>query len=297
MFRLFLQRLIIFLKAVGYFFSRTLPGRVLAFLSLPLALLTLALWEPDRSPAIFDVQMHYNEDAWSLYPAKGLMRAMQHYNVPWVAVSSTPNEGTAKMIEADRLRVVPLFVPYRNHADRDDWLENPELIEWMTSELDLGDYRGIGEFHLYDGRVNVPAVRRLLALSVERQLVLNVHGEPGVNRKILTIEPGIRVLWAHAGLRTHPRLVGEMLELHRNLWAELSHRADIAPDGQLAPEWRALFERFPDRFMLGSGTYTNDFWFRYNLTLSRTREWLRQLRPALAERIAHQNALDLFTRP
>ena len=297
MFRLFLQRLIIFLKAVGYFFSRTLPGRVLAFLSLPLALLTLALWEPDRSPAIFDVQMHYNEDAWSLYPAKGLMRAMQHYNVPWVAVSSTPNEGTAKMIEADRLRVVPLFVPYRNRADRDDWLENPELIEWMTSELDLGDYRGIGEFHLYDGRVNVPAVRRLLALSVERQLVLNVHGEPGVIRKILTIEPGIRVLWAHAGLRTHPRLVGEMLELHRNLWAELSHRADIAPDGLLAPEWRALFERFPDRFMLGSGTYTNDFWFRYNLTLSRTREWLRQLRPALAERIAHQNALDLFTRP
>jgi len=296
-FRLILQRLIIFLKALGYFFSRTLPGRVLVFLSLPLALLTLALWEPDRSPAIFDVQMHYNEDAWSLYPAKGLMRAMQHYNVPWVAVSSTPNEGTAKMIEADRLRVVPLFVPYRNRADRDHWLENPELIEWMTSELDLGDYRGIGEFHLYDGRVNVPVVRRLLALSVERQLVLNVHGEPGVIRKILTIEPGIRVLWAHAGLRTHPRLVGEMLELHRNLWAELSHRADIAPDGQLAPEWRALFERFPDRSLLGSGTYTNDFWFRYNLTLSRTREWLRQLPPALAERIAHENARDLFARP
>jgi len=98
-------------------------------------------------------------------------------------------------------------------------------------------------------------------------------------------------------MKIRPRLVGEMLELHPNLWAELSHRADIAPDGQLAPEWRNLFERFPDRFMLGSGTYTNDFWFRYNLTLTRTREWLRQLRPALAERIAHQNALDLFARP
>lgn len=297
MLRLFLQWLIRLLKTLGHFFARTLPGRVLIFLSLPLALLALAFWEPDRSPAIFDVQMHYNEDAWSLYPAKGLMRAMQRYNVPWVAISSTPNEGTAKMIEADRLRVVPLFVPYRNHADRDHWLENPELIEWMTEELNLGDYRGIGEFHLYDGRVNVPAVRRLLALSVERRLVVNVHGEAGVIRQLLTIEPGIRVLWAHAGLRTDPRLVGEMLELHPNLWAELSHRADIAPDGQLAPEWRNLFERFPDRFMFGSGTYTNDFWFRYNLTLTRTREWLRQLRPALAERIAHQNALDLFARP
>jgi hypothetical protein len=77
---------------------------------------------------------------------------------------------------------------------------------------------------------------------------------------------------------------------------ELSHRADIAPDGKLAPEWRELFERYPDRFMLGSGTYNNDFWFRYGLILAQAREWLRQLRPALAERIAHENARDLFAR-
>src|SRR4030066_492041 len=296
MLRLFLQRLAIFLKALGYFFSRTLPGRVLVFLSLPLTLLAVALWEPDRSPPVFDVQMHYNDDAWPLYSAKGLMRAMQRYNVPWVAVSSTPNDGTAKLVEADRLRVIPLFVPYRNRADRDNWLENPELIEWVTAELDRGIYRGIGEFHLYEGRVDVPAVRRLVALAVERGLVLSVHGEANVIQKLLTFDPKMRVLWAHTGMKTRPRLAGEMLELHPNLWAELSHRADIAPDGQLAPEWRNPFERFPDRFMLGSCTYTNDFWFRYNLTLSRTREWLRQLRPALAERIAHQNALHPFSR-
>jgi hypothetical protein len=297
MFRFFLQRLGSILKALGHFFSRTLAGRALVFLSLPLALLAVAFWEPDQSPPIFDVQMHYNEDAWPLYPAKGLMRAMQRYDVPWVAVSSTPNEGTAKMIEADRLRVVPLFVPYRNREDRDNWLDNPKLIEWMTAELDRGMYRGIGEFHLYNGRVDVPAVRRLVALAVERRLVLNVHGEADVIQQLLTFDPNMRVLWAHAGLKTPPRLVGTMLELHRNLWAELSQRADIAPDGQLAPEWRDLFERFPDRFMLGSGTYNNEFWFRYSLTLALAREWLRQLRPALAERIAHQNALDLFARP
>ena len=296
MLRFFLQRLGKFLKALGFFFPRTLPGRILVFLSLPLALLAVALWEPDRSPPVFDVQMHYNDDTWSLYPAKGLMHAMQRYNVPWVAVSSTPNEGTAKMLEADRPRVVPLFVPYRNREDREHWLENPELIEWMTRELDRGIYHGIGEFHLYDGRVDVPVVRRLVALAVERRLVLNVHGEADVIRKLLSFEPGMRVLWAHAGLKTHPRLVGEMLELHPNLWAELSHRADIAPDGELTQEWRHLFERFPDRFMLGSGTYNNDFWFRYGLTLAQARRWLRQLPPALAERIAHQNARDLFAR-
>jgi len=297
MFRNLLQGFGKLLKALGYFFSQTLPGRTLVFLSLPLVLLAIALWEPDRSPQIFDVQMHYNEDAWSLYPAGGILRDVQRYNVPWVAVSSTPNEGTAKMIEADRSRVVPLFVPYRNREDRDIWLDNPNLIEWVTRELDRGVYRGIGEFHLYDGRVNVPAVRRLVTLSVERGLVLNVHGEAAVIQKLLTFHPGMRVLWAHAGLNTPPRTVGKLLELHRNLWAELSHRADIAPDGQLAPEWRKLFERFPDRFMLGSGTYNNQFWFRYSHTLALAREWLRQLQPALAERIAHQNALDLFARP
>lgn len=284
------------LNALGYFFSRTLPGRTLAFLSLPLALLALALWEPDRTPEIFDVQMHYNEDAWSLYPAGGILRDVQRYNVPWVAVSSTPNEGTAKMIEADPLRVFPLFVPYRNREDRENWLDNPVLIEWVTRELDRGIYRGIGEFHLYDGRVNVPAVHRLVALSVERRMVLNVHGEADVIQELLTFDPGIRVLWAHAGLNTPLRTVGRLLELNRNLWAELSHRADIAPDGKLAPEWRELFERFPDRFMLGSGTYNNQFWFRYSHTLANAREWLRQLPPALAQRIAHQNALDLFSR-
>lgn len=296
MISLLLRRLGLFLKVLGYFFTRTLPGRTLAFLSLPLALLALALWEPDRTPPIFDVQIHYNQEAWSLYPAKALLSAMQRYNVPWVAVSSTPNEGTGKMFQADRLRVVPLFVPYRNREDRDHWLDNPKLIEWMRSELDLVDYRGIGEFHLYDGRVDVPAVRRLVALAVERQLVLSVHGEANVIQQLLTFDPNMRVLWAHAGLKTPPRTVGKMLVLHRNLWAELSHRADIAPGGQLAPEWRDLFERFPDRFMLGSGTYTNDFWFRYSTTLERSRDWLRQLQPELAERIAHQNALDLFTR-
>jgi hypothetical protein len=296
MFRLILQWLGKSLKLLGHFFSQTLPGRALAFLSLPLALLALALWEPDQTPAIFDVQIHYNDDAWPVYPAGGLLRDLQRYNVPWVAVSSTPNEGTGKMIAADRLRVVPLFVPYRNREDRDNWLDNPKLIEWMTKELDLGDYRGIGEFHLYDGRVDVPAVRRLVAIAVERRLVLNVHGEADVIEQLLTFDPNMRVLWAHAGLKTHPRVVGKLLVLHRNLWAELSHRADIAPDGKLAPEWRDLFERFPDRFMLGSGTYNNDFWFRYSITLERSRDWLRQLRPALAERIAHQNALDLFTR-
>jgi len=296
--RLILQRFGALLKATRKFFLHTLAGRILGFLSLPVALVVLALvlLDTDPTPPIFDVQMHYNEDAWPAYTAKGLMKALRKFNVQWMAVSSTPNEGTAKMMEADRQRVIPLFVPYRSREDRDHWLDNPQLIEWMTAELDRGIYHGIGEFHLYNGRVDVPVVRRLVALAVERRLVLNVHGEVDVIHQLLTFDPGIRLLWAHAGLKAQPQRVGQLLERYPNLYAELSHRGDIAPDGQLAPEWRELFERFPDRFMLGSGTYNNEWWFKYSNTMRFAREWLQQLPPPLAERIAHRNALDLFAR-
>lgn len=297
MFGQLLRRVGVFLQTLGRFLTGTRVGRALVFMSLPLALVAVALWPTDYSPPIFDVQVHYNADAWEGYPAKGILKAMHGLNVPRIAVSSTPNEGTARMVEADRMRVVPLLVPYRNREDRDHWLDNPGLIEWMRRELDLGIYRGIGEFHLYKGRVDVPAVHELVQLAVERGLVLSVHGEAEVIRKLLGFHRGVRVLWAHAGLKTPVRHVGEMLEFHSNLWAELSHRADIAPDGQLAPEWRALFERYPDRFMIGSGTYSNEFWTRYRQTLALNRRWLRQLPPELAERIAYRNALDLFARP
>jgi hypothetical protein len=284
-------------QAFWRFLTGTGVGRVLGFISLPLAIVVVAMWETEYSPPLFDVQMHYNEDAWRGYPARGIVKGMQRLNVRWAAVSSTPNDGTAKLAAADQTRIVAMFVPYRNREDREHWLDNPGLIEWVRKELDLGNYQGIGEFHLYRGRVDLPVVHELAALAAERRLVLNVHGEADVIRELLSFAPGLRVLWAHAGLHTPAARVAELLEQHRNLWAELSHRADVAPDGQLAPEWRTLFERYPDRFMMGSGTYSNEFWSRYRHTLELNREWLLQLPPELGERIAYRNALDLFARP
>jgi hypothetical protein len=62
----------------------------------------------------------------------------------------------------------------------------------------------------------------------------------------------------------------------------------------LTPAWRALFERYPDRFLIGSDTWTNDRWASYGDIIARYRRWLAQLPPEIAAKIAHGNAKALF---
>lgn len=50
----------------------------------------------------------------------------------------------------------------------------------------------------------------------------------------------------------------------------------------------------PDRFLLGSGTYSSKYWYQFRTYLSRYRGWLEDLPPELAEKIAYRNGLDLF---
>jgi hypothetical protein len=279
------------------FFMRTRTGRTLVFLSLPAVLLVIAFWEPDRAPPIFDAQVHYNEEAWPVYSSRAILGGARKHNIPWLVVSSTPNDGTFRLTEPGAVRVIPLFAPYRSAADRDNWFESTEILAMMEAAVASGRYRGIGEFHLYDGQVDTPVVRRMVALAAERDLVLSAHSDPNAIRQLYALEPRLRILWAHAGMTTSPATVGELLDRYPRLHAELSHRTDVAPRGALAPEWRELFLRHPNRFLLGSGTYNNEYWYQFRYVHARYREWLRELPPELAERIAWHNGLAFFGEP
>lgn len=283
------------LDTIGRFFTRNRYGRGFALLSLPAALLALALWEPARVPPIFDVQVHYNEEAWSVFSPKAILGTARKLNIPWMAVSSTPNDGTFRLAGNDAVRIVPLFALYRSAADRDNWFENAALIPTLEAALATGQYRGIGEFHLYDGQVDHPVVRRMVELAAEYKLVLNAHSDPNAVRQLFALNPGIRILWAHAGMTANPATIGEMLDRYPNLWAELSHRTDVASRGKLAPEWRELLLRHPGRFLLGSGTYSNEYWYQFRFNHARYRDWLEELPPEVAERIAYGNGLALFS--
>jgi len=281
-------------KRLRRFFLRHWLGRLLVFLSLPAFLLVVLFWPKTIDPPLVDVQMHYNQEAWRHFNARAVIGTMRELAVNQAVVSSTPNQGTFKLLDEAPQFVIPMFQPYRTRDDRDNWFENPEILALFDRELRNWNYRGIGELHIRDGTVDAPVVQRVLQLAAEQNLVLNIHAFAPTLRELYKREPRIRVLWAHAGMTATPDQINEMLERYPTLRAELSHRLDVAPRGELDPAWRALFLRHPDRFMIGSGTYNNEFWYQFRYTMGWFREWLAQLPPDIAERIAWRNAVELF---
>ncbi len=66
----------------------------------------------------------------------------------------------------------------------------------------------------------------------------------------------VRLIWAHTGISgVLIARVEELLVKYPLLMGELSYRPGlICGDGKLCPEWRALFLKYPSRFMIGSDT-------------------------------------------
>ena len=68
----------------------------------------------------------------------------------------------------------------------------------------------------------------------------------------------------------------------------------FGPEGILNDEWRACMLRHPDRILLGSGTYNTQYWYEFRYILNRYRDWLPQLPPSVAEKVAWRNGTALF---
>ena len=64
----------------------------------------------------------------------------------------------------------------------------------------------------------------------------------------------------------------------------------------MSAEWRALFARYSDRFLLGSDTWIDERWIGYDAIFKEYRAWLAQLPADQARRIANGNAAQLFGR-
>ncbi|MFQ6016570.1 MAG: amidohydrolase family protein [Kiloniellaceae bacterium] len=264
------------------------------------ALATIAMASPspkaDQRIPIFDTHIHYSRAAWQSYGPARILEVLDAAGVPRALVSSTPDDGTLRLHAAARDRVVPLLRPYRSRADMADWFRNQDILDYVVARLDSGRYRGIGEFHLFeDGDAGTPQITRLARLAAARGLVLHVHAGAGPIRALFAMEPGLQILWAHAGMGAPPEAIGGLLAGYPGLTTELSFRAaDIAPEGRLDPAWRGLFVRHADRFMIGTDTYVTARWDMYRDLVDEHRRWLAQLPADVAKAIAYGNAVREF---
>ncbi|RYF79317.1 MAG: amidohydrolase [Comamonadaceae bacterium] len=279
-----------------------------------LAVAGAAAQAADYAGPLFDTHLHYNEEAWNgssgPFPPTEALARMQRNGVRAIVGNSRPNEGTRTLAAARETReagvtVVPFIRLYRNRADYTNWFRDESIHEMVLAELARGTasgpYRGIGEFHLYDSaNADGPVARKLMALAEQRELAVLAHVDDVAVDKLMAHTPSrgrdTRLIWAHTGIGGAPvARVRELLERYPRLVGELSYRPGLTCDGGLlCPEWRALIEAYPTRFVIGSDTWVNQRWSDYDGLMQGYRRWLGDLPPALAQQVAWGNAAALF---
>ena len=134
----------------------------------------------------------------------------------------------------------------------------------------------------------------MVQLAKQHKLVLHAHSDADAIERLFKQDPQARILWAHSGFE-RPENVAELLRRHKNLWCDLAFRSEHGSAGKVPAEWRALFTEFPDRFMVGTDTFTPERWFYLVEHANWSRAWLADLPPPLAEAIAWRNAETLFS--
>ena len=242
---------------------------------------------------IFDAHVHYSHDAAAQMPAKEAAAILRKAGLKRALVSSSGDEGTQALLAEAPDIVVPSLRPYRTRGELSTWTRDDSVVAFLEDRLRRHRYAAIGEFHLYGAEAELPVPKRLVALAKQHKLVLHAHSDDDAIGRLFQQDPQARILWAHSGF-DRPEQIAAMLRKHKNLWCDLAFRSEHGGSGKVPADWRALFNEFPDRFTVGTDTFTPERWHYIVEHANWSRAWLADLPPALAERIAWRNAEALF---
>lgn len=244
---------------------------------------------------IFDAHIHYSHDAWELVPPKQAAAILRQAGLRGALVSSSDDEGTQKLLAEAPDIVVPELRPYRTRADTSGWTRDEGIVRYLEQRLARQRYAGIGEFHLFGAEAELPVPRRMVALARESALLLHAHADADAVARLFRQWPEARVLWAHAGFE-RPEAARELLRRQPQLWCDLAFRSDHAAAGEVDAAWRAAFDEFPSRFMVGTDTFTPERWHSIVPHAAWSRGWLATLPRPLAEALAWRNAEAMLGR-
>jgi len=256
----------------------------------------------DREAKVFDAHLHYNSQARTRLSAAQVLAKLDHAGIRAVIATSTPNDGSLELARGAQggvVAVVPFLRPYRSDADRGTWFKNPAIAVLIDDEIVREPrYRGIGEFHIHgaaDAKGTV--MKHIVDVAIAHDLWLHAHCDDAALETIFAHDRHVKVIWAHTGFTTPPAQIAAYLAQHPTLMAELSYRGDVAAGPKVAEAWRALLLRYPDRFLLGSDTWTNERWTDYESIIETYRTWLADLPPMVASKIQWDNGARIFALP
>lgn len=291
---------------------------VAAALALCAAALGSAADAPAPEPApivpFIDAHVHLNDEAMQL-------DLMQRFGVERAVIFWGRNSDNASIADAARRRpdrfiafasVSPERSSYRPAWQADD----PALLRQLDELLASGRFQGIGEISAVhfpspglaeaDFDPDGTTMNGILALARKHRVPVLLHVEWTRLRELsalLARHPDVPVIWAHGGY-TPLFVARRMLERHPNLYYELSARSwpqhprspdyTILRDGRrLWPEWLALIESMPDRFLIGTDA-SHRSRDSEEMKVSSVQALLRQLSPAARDRVARGTLLALI---
>lgn len=172
--------------------------------------------------------------------------------------------------------------------------------------------------------VDTPLMFKIVDLAARYDMPVVIHAEAEAQtceqmRRLLDRSPKTRVIWEHNCGRGPAEQIADFLKTYSNLTCGLGQMAVpmVSPygygtgwpegrskhitvvqynDGRINPKMRALFEAFPDRFIIGTDIAHPFQYSRYGDMIDAFRRLLSQLKPETARKIGYENAQKLFIR-
>ncbi len=285
--------------------SVNLTMALVALLSTP----TIILGQLPEGYAFSDAHVHLNDpEAWvRLMDEAGIDRALVFRG------RDIDNHGLLEAAQRWPGRLIPFLSVSPEHREfRSSWeTDDPALVEVVDSLLEVGGFFGIGEISVshFPGRgfpeadfdPNGHVMRGILGVARRYAVPVTMHVEVTRLRELEEVISDFRdvtVIWAHGGY-TPLVLAERMLARHPNLVYELSARTwqrhprspdytMLRNDVEVWPEWIALIERMPDRFIVGTDASVRSM-ASDQRKITSVKNLLDQLSPQVRQMVAGEN--------